>query len=150
MKLIIMTLMLHFSTGVIAEKDCDSLHSVIYRYAVNHKNKLTHFNIYPPVDCNRKDTSIELTKAWLKTACAYFVSTKPKKTYGRWSKAKFYYGFYSFDTNYPEIILLPFDKNKPADAPEHVVVLPSIMNKHTKEHVCDGDLIIPFDEKNKK
>lgn len=146
MKFIIIILMLHFSISVFAEKDCDTLHSVIYKYAVNHKNKLTHFNIYPPVDCNRKDSHIELSKAWMKTACVYFSSTKPKKTYGRWRKPKFYYGFYSFNTNYPEIILLPFDKNKPTDAPDHVVVLPSIMKKNKKAHVCDRDLLIPLED----
>jgi hypothetical protein len=132
-------------TTVQAEEVCDSLHGVVYKFAVNHKKELTHFNVYPPLDCNKKESEKTLTKAWLKTACGYFLSTKPKKTYGRWGKPKYEYGFYSYDSKHPEIIILPWIDNKPAN-PDHVVVLKSILNDNSKDdHVCNGELLIPYE-----
>ena len=137
-------ILLCICTTVQAEEICDSLHSVVFKFAVNHKKELTHFNVYPPLDCNKKESEITLDKAWLKTACGYFSSTKLKKTYGRWGKPKYEYGFYSFDSKYPEIIWLPFDNNKP-ESREHVIVLKSILDGDSKG-VCDGDLNIPYDK----
>ena len=149
MKYLFIIMLLFISIESFSNEECDSLHSVLYRFAVNHKKELTHFNLYQPRDCNNKITDVILTKAWMKTACAYFSTTKPRKTYGRWRKPKYNYGFYLYNTNYPEIMMLPFDKNRPPNEHDHVVVLPSIMKKHKNEHVCDGELKMPLDDSGK-
>ncbi len=144
-KRILLLTLLCVTVNVYSEEVCDSLHSVVYKYAVNHKHELTHFNVYPPLDCNKKVSGIKLTKAWLKTACAYFSAKKPEKTYGRWRKPKYYFGFYSFDSNIPEIIILPYDENP--NNPDHVVVLKSILNNDNDKNVCNGSLSIPYEKK---
>jgi len=124
------------STGQSHEKK--SLRCVaVFAYQISPKGVFEKFQVSTLHECGDEATTVNVSDAWYKTACAVFSTKKAKPTYKKSRKPKLEWGFYFINPDRPDAVY-PNTSSGSSDRDPFVYVRESILEEGSPSDVCNN------------